>query len=41
MPMAERVFNPPRETRFIPQQANAIGAQASRLCQVLFAIEAQ
>jgi hypothetical protein len=33
------VFNPSRETRFILQQANAIGAQASRLCQMLFAIE--
>jgi transposase len=39
LPMAERVFNPSRETRFILQQANAIGAQASRLCQMLFAIE--
>lgn len=39
LPMAERVFNPSRETRFILQQANDIGAQASRLCQMLLAIE--
>ena len=39
LPMAERVFNPSRETRFILAQARAIGAQASRLCQMLFAIE--
>jgi transposase len=39
LPMAERVFNPSRETRFILQQASDIGAQASRLCQMLFAIE--
>lgn len=39
LPMAERVFNPSRETRFILRQASAIGAQASRLCQMLFAIE--
>ncbi|CAN7614982.1 IS21 family transposase [Variovorax paradoxus] len=39
LPMAERVFNPSRETRYILAQARAIGAQASRLCQMLFAIE--
>ena len=39
LPMAERVFNPSRETRFILSQARAIGAHADRLCQMLFAIE--
>ena len=39
LPMAERVFNPSRETRYILAQARAIGPQASRLCQMLFAIE--
>ena len=39
LPMAERVFNPSRETRFILAQARAIGPQASRLCQMLFGIE--
>lgn len=39
LPQAERVFNPSRETRFILKQADAIGAQAARLCQLLFAIE--
>jgi transposase len=39
LPMAERVFNPSRETRFILAQALAIGPQASRLCQMLFGIE--
>jgi uncharacterized protein Veg len=39
LPMVERVFNPSRETRFILGQARAIGPQASRLCQMLFAIE--
>ena len=39
LPMAERVFNPSRETRFILTQARAIGAQALRLCEMLFAIE--
>jgi hypothetical protein len=39
LPMAERVFNPSRETRFILSQARAIGAQAQRLCQMLFAVE--
>ena len=39
LPMAERVFNPSRETRFILAQARAIGPQAAQLCQMLFAIE--
>jgi hypothetical protein len=37
--MQERVFNPSRETRHILRQAHAIGAQASRLCELMFAIE--
>jgi len=37
--MEERVFNPSRETRRILGQAKAIGADAERLCQLLFAIE--
>ena len=37
--MDERVFNPSRETRFILKQADAIGMDAARLCQMLFAIE--
>jgi len=39
LPMQERVFNPSRETRHILRQAQAIGAQASRLCELMFAIE--
>ena len=39
LPMAERVFNPSRETRFILNQARSIGPQAARLCEMLFAIE--
>jgi hypothetical protein len=39
LPMQERVFNPSRETRLILRQASAIGAHASRLCELLFAIE--
>ncbi len=39
LPQAERIFNPSRETRFILSQAAAIGPQADRLCQMLFAIE--
>ena len=39
LPMAERIFNPSRETRFILNQARAIGAQTQRLCEMLFAIE--
>ena len=37
--MEERVFNPSRETRLILRQASEIGEHASRLCQLLFAIE--
>ncbi len=37
LPMAERVFNPSRETRFILAQARSIGPQAARLCERLFA----
>ncbi len=39
LPDAERVFNPSRETRSILKLADAIGAHAARLCQLLFAIE--
>ena len=39
LPQEERIFNPSRETRFILSQAKAIGPQADRLCQMLFAIE--
>jgi len=39
LPDAERVFNPSRETRHILAQARAIGVHASRLCELLFAIE--
>jgi len=39
LPLEERVFNPSRETRRILGQAKAIGADAERLCQMLFAIE--
>ena len=39
LPGDERVFNPSRETRLILKQAQAIGADAQRLCQLLFAIE--
>ena len=39
LPDAERVFNPSRETRRILSQAQAIGSDAQRLCQLLFAIE--
>ena len=39
LPMNERVFNPSRETRYILSQARAIGPQAARLCEMLFAIE--
>jgi hypothetical protein len=37
--MDERVFNPSRETRLILRQAGEIGEHASRLCELLFAIE--
>ncbi len=39
LPMDERVFNPSRETRLILRQASEIGEYASRLCELLFAIE--
>ena len=39
LPMDERVFNPSRETRLILRQASEIGEHASRLCELLFAIE--
>jgi transposase len=39
LPAAERVFNPSRETRYILGQAKAIGPQAARLCERLFALE--
>jgi hypothetical protein len=39
LPQEERVFNPSRETRLILRQASQIGANASRLCDLLFAIE--
>ena len=39
LPMEERVFNPSRETRLILRQAGEIGEHASRLCELLFAIE--
>ena len=39
LPMEERVFNPSRETRRILAQAKAIGSDAERLCEMLFAIE--
>jgi hypothetical protein len=39
LPDDERVFNPSRETQLIFKQAQAIGADAQRLCQLLFAVE--
>ena len=39
LPLEERVFNPSRETRRILGQAKAIGPDAERLCELLFAIE--
>lgn len=39
LPAAERVFNPSRETRYILDQAKAIGAHAAQLCEQLFALE--
>ena len=39
LPADERVFNPSRETRHILGQAKAIGVEAERLCELLFAIE--
>lgn len=39
LPMEERVFNPSRQTHRILAQAKAIGPDAQRLCEMLFAIE--
>jgi transposase len=39
LPAEERVFNPSRETLHILAQAKAIGEDAARLCELLFAIE--
>ena len=39
LPLAERVFNPSRETRNILKQAATIGPDAEQLCQTLFAQE--
>ena len=39
LPQEERVFNPSRETRRILAQAQAIGPDAQRLCQLLFDVE--
>ena len=39
LPDAERIFNPSRETQRILTQAQAIGGDAQRLCQLLFAVE--
>lgn len=39
LPMAERVFNPSRETRRIFAQAKTIGTAAERLCALLFEVE--
>ena len=39
LPADERVFNPSRETLHILAQAKAIGVDAARLCELLFAIE--
>ena len=39
LPMEERVFNPSRQTRRILSQAQSIGPDTERLCQMLFAIE--
>lgn len=39
LPDDERVFNPSRQTRQILAQAQAIGADAQRLCQLMFSVE--
>lgn len=39
LPNEERVFNPSRETRRILAQARAVGNDAERLCELLFAVE--
>ena len=39
LPVAERVFNPSRETRHILNQAQEIGPAAQQLCEMLFALQ--
>lgn len=39
LPMEERVFNPSRQTRRILGQAQAIGPDAQRLCELMFVME--
>ena len=39
LPEGERVFNPSRQTRQILTQAQAIGADAERLCKLMFSVE--
>jgi transposase len=39
LPQQERIFNPSRQTRRILAQAQAIGTETERLCQLLFAVE--
>ena len=39
LPMAERVFNPSRETLNILNQARSIGPAAQQLCETLFAVQ--
>ena len=39
LPNDERVFNPSRQTRQILAQAQAIGPDAQRLCQLMFSVE--
>ena len=39
LPMAERVFNPSRETLNILNQARAIGPAAQQMCETLFAVQ--
>jgi hypothetical protein len=39
LPAEERVFNPSRETRRILAKARDIGADAARLCELMFAVE--
>lgn len=39
LPAEERVFNPSRETRSILRQAKEVGANASRMCELMFAME--
>jgi hypothetical protein len=39
LPLAERVFNPSRETLNILNQARSIGPAAQQLCETLFAVQ--